>query len=196
MSSDHHLAAGSVIADRYHLNRELGEGAFGVVYAATQLSTGQSVALKVLQHPPNLSAEQMASCASRFTREMQLIGQLHHPHVVRLVDSGALDDGRMFMVLELVQGTDLADLIHEKGAMPVEQAQHLMFQVLDALCYAHDRGIVHRDLKPENVMVSSAGYRPSATVLDFGVAAITQEARDQDYRTLTIAGMAPGTPWS
>ena len=185
---------GEMICDRYEVIRLLGEGGFGVVYEAKQLSTNQTVAIKVLipERIPNSREARLAS--ARFEREMLLLGQLNHPNAVRLIDFGELDRGRRFMVLEFIEGEDLRTVLREEGSLPPEETRQLMMQVLDVLCIAHDLGIVHRDLKPANIMVTASGAQRNVKVLDFGISGVTEGARGKDYKELTAVGRIPGTP--
>lgn len=182
------------IGDRYELLDVLGRGGFGIVYKARQSSTGQLVAIKVLL-TRRLSNERRAHSAMiRFRREMMLIGKLHHPHIVRLIDSGELEGGNLFMVLEYIEGESLASHLQSHGQLSPRAAVHLMQQVLDALHAAHQSGIIHRDLKPHNIMVTESGLRPSATVLDFGIASLVEQARGEDYQGITATDEVIGTP--
>jgi len=183
------FAPSAVIANRYELASVLGQGGFGTVYKARQLGTGQWVALKVL-HP---SASREHSRIARFHREMQLTARINHPHVIRLLDSGQLDDGLLFIVFEYVDGSDLADLLAAEGPISPEETKRLMLQVLDGLGAAHALGMVHRDIKPRNIMISRTGMRRNAQLLDFGIAAVMSEARYADYASIT-EGEVMSTP--
>ena len=198
MSRHNKITEGSVIEGRYEIISKLGSGGFGTVYKARQLSTGQLVAIKMM-HMSRMPTANSEIVAGRFEREMRLIAQLKHPNVVRLIDTGKTDKGVPFNVLELIEGQPLDEYIKENGPLDVRKAQHLMFQVLDALSAAHEAGVVHRDLKPSNIMVTTTGYRPNATVLDFGLSAVMEAARPADYVELTAQldsnmGYAGGTP--
>ena len=186
------IQIGSLLEGRYEIQRVLGKGGFGTVFAARQRSTGQTVAIKVL-NPNSADRGEAEAERVRFRREMDLIAQLKHPNIVRLIDSGTTLSGEMYTVLEYIEGPTLSGLIKGEGALPPKVARDLMFQVLDALSVAHQRGVVHRDLKPGNIMVTTQGYRRNAMVLDFGIAAITEDARDEDYQELTAAGRIQGT---
>lgn len=185
---------GSVILDRYEVLSVLGEGGYGVVYLAQQLSTGRTVALKLLSQARLERARDPAREMARFEREMQLIAQLQHPNIVRLVDSGRLETGELFTVLTYVDGEDLASVLAREGRLQAREAARIMGQVLDALSAAHELGIVHRDLKPQNIMLTSQTVKRSAMVLDFGIAGIDESHRGMDYLTLTQSGQFQGTP--
>lgn len=195
MGSVDDIAAGTVLDARYEVVELLGEGGFGVVYKARQISTGQFVAVKLL-HPARASgarADAAAAEMARFKREMALIAQLKHPNIVRLIDSGQLDGGHLFTVLEYIDGEELAQRLERDGPLPLRDARRLMTQVLEALATAHAHGVVHRDLKPQNIMVTGAANRRNAMVLDFGVAGLLESARGDDYQALTAAGRVLGT---
>ncbi|WP_428268814.1 SUMF1/EgtB/PvdO family nonheme iron enzyme [Haliangium sp.] len=191
MTSPERIGPGAVIDERYEVLSHLGTGGFGLVYKARQLNTGQLVAIKIARQVEGPGSE---SALARFRREMEVVAELSHPNIVRLFDTGQLDDGRLFAVFELIRGVSLDELLRKEGALPPAEAKYLMLQVLDALFSAHDLGVIHRDLKPPNIMVSSAGARRNAMVLDFGIATFMEAARDEDYQSLTPDGFAGGTP--
>lgn len=165
------LGVGAVLEGRYAIEGALGQGGFSVVYRARQITTGQEVAVKLLR-PDRAGDAVPAAELGLFRREMEVIGRLRHPHIVRLIDWGVLRGGHPFTVLELVEGETLAELVARQGPLAPEEARRLLLQVLEALSCAHRAGVVHLDLKPQNVMVVSTGFRRSALVLDFGLAAI------------------------
>ncbi len=184
---------GDVIDDRYELISELGVGGFGAVYLGRQRSTGQQVAIKLLRDD-RFAADELVQAEKRLERELKLVGQLSHPHIVRLIDGGRLPGGQLYLALEYVAGEELAEVLAEQGPLAEADCVHLMTQVLDALCAAHARGIVHRDLKPQNIMITRSGARPNATVLDFGISGVLHSARGEDFSNLTATGQVLGTP--
>lgn len=185
---------GAHIADRYVIRRLLGEGGYGVVYEAEQLSTGQSVAIKLLRPQPDYSDEQREELLARFHREIRLMGQLHHPNSIRLVDSGVTAEGARFVVLEFLRGQDLQATLKANGPLEPRQAHRIVCAVLEALAEAHEYGIVHRDIKPANIMLTGSLKRPAVKVLDFGIATIQEGFRSENYKQLTMAGQTRGTP--
>ena len=190
---DEEFQIGDVIAERYVLEEALAKGGFSQVYRARQIATDKLVAIKLL-HPKRLEGEDAPIQIARFEREMRLISGLKHPNIVPLIDSGRLEDGQLFIVLEFITGSDLNTLLEAEGALSLAETRRLMLQVLEALSAAHEAGIVHRDLKPHNIMVSSAGLHRNALVLDFGMGAMIKDAQDQDYKHLTSDDKIYGTP--
>jgi TOMM system kinase/cyclase fusion protein len=190
---DLHLRPGTVFEGRYEVLDELGSGTFGRVYKARQMSTGQEVAVKVLrlQHA---TGSRGGGHVGRFRREIRLCAELSHPNIVRLLDSGETDDGKLYAVFEYVPGSTLKHVITEQGKLELCETIHLMSQVLDALSCAHARGVVHRDLKPENIMVTRTGARRNAMVLDFGLGGFAAEASGWGEPQMTRTQEMMGTP--
>jgi serine/threonine protein kinase/tetratricopeptide (TPR) repeat protein len=186
------IEVGNVFQERYRILEKLSDGGFGVVYKAEQLATGQTVAIKGIRRfgpTPQDDEKRLA----RFQREVRLCAQLHHPNIVRLIDSGWIDES-MYAVFEYVPGKNLAEVLAEEGRLAPVECGRLMGQVLDALSCAHDAGIIHRDLKPANIMVTPTGARRNATVLDFGIGGVLREAQGLDEKTLTTTFERMGTP--
>ncbi|KYG07142.1 protein kinase, partial [Sorangium cellulosum] len=184
----------AVFGERYELVSALGEGGFGTVFKARQLATGQHVAIKVLRLPKESTAQAQEKRIARFHREMQLCAQLHHPNIVRLMDSGHAESSVVFSVFEFVPGNNLAEVLETEGQLDPVETRHLMMQILDALACAHAQGVVHRDLKPANIMIVPTGARRNALVLDFGIGGFTHEARHQKEVRLTLTDESVGTP--
>ncbi|HET9151900.1 MAG TPA: protein kinase [Gemmatimonadales bacterium] len=169
------------LADRYRLERELGEGGMATVYLAEDLKHHRQVAIKVLK--PELAA---AIGAERFLREIQTLAALQHPHILGLIDSGEAG-GSTYYVMPYVDGESLRDRLAREQQLPVEEAVRITRDVADALEYAHQRGVVHRDIKPGNILLHGA----HALVMDFGIAlAVSNTAGTR----MTESGMSLGTP--
>ena len=179
------LSLGTVVAGRFRIESVLGTGGYGSVFAAIQLNLGRRVALKLL-HPHVLAR---ANARARFEREARLAQQLSHPNNVRLFDFGATDEGRAFIVWEMLEGRSL-DIEIARGPFTTERAARVASQVLKALSEAHALGIVHRDIKPANIFLCDfAGERDFVKVLDYGIATNTKE----EASGLTQEGVVLGT---
>jgi serine/threonine-protein kinase len=182
---------GSVLSDRYRIDRLLGVGSRGNVYAGEHLLMHKKVAVKILHR--ELSS--MPEFAARFEREAVAVANIDHPNVAAATDCGKLPDGSMFLVLEFVEGKCLRDEI-AAGPVASDRALRIARQIAAALGSAHALGIVHRDLKPENVMLLDREGEPDfVKVLDFGVAQVP--VGDTGVRSkvaLTQAGIVFGTP--
>jgi serine/threonine-protein kinase len=172
----------SVLADRYRLVRQLGEGGMAIVYAAEDVRHHRQVAVKVLR--PELGA---ALGAERFVREIEIVAGLRHPHVLPLYDSGEAD-GFLYYVMPLVEGETLRARIERERQLPIDDALRFAREIADALAYAHSRGVVHRDIKPENILIEGE----HAVVADFGIAKAVAAA--QAITPITSTGISVGTP--
>ncbi len=187
------IQVGETFQGAYEILSQLGAGGFGEVYKARQLTTGQLVAVKVIL-PERESRPSREQIEARFIREMKLCAHLHHPNIVRLIDSGKTDDGQLYTVFAYVPGKSLKEVLAEEGALDPVEAARIMGQILDALAAAHDHGVVHRDLKPGNIMLSTMGARRNAMVLDFGIGAFIGTTVDEEISDITGAREMLGTP--
>ena len=181
---------GTRIRGKWKVDRLLGVGGMGAVYAATHRN-GSRVALKVLH--PQLSM--LSDIRARFAREGYVANAVNHPGVVRVLDDDETEDGAAFLVMELLEGeTTDARARRFGGRMPVEEAVQIADGLLDVLAAAHACGIVHRDIKPENVFLTKDG---GVKVLDFGIARLRAEKLDDDGappHLKTRTGVTIGTP--
>jgi serine/threonine-protein kinase len=180
-----------VLEDRWRVVKKLGEGGMSYVYLAVDLTTTQTVAIKVLS--PKLSSDQ--SSAERLKREAALAMKLDHPNVCTIHQLGVTADGLLFLVMPFLSGELLSDRENRGGPMPVEEGVTLLGQMCRGLEHAHGLEIIHRDLKPENVMLvpESEGRFPSrAVVMDFGLA--KQRQAGPEVQKLTATGIVLGTP--
>jgi Tol biopolymer transport system component len=173
----------AALADRYRIQRELGQGGMATVYLAHDLRHDRKVALKVLR--PELSA---ILGANRFLAEIKTTANLQHPHILSLFDSGEAD-GLVYYVMPFVEGESLRDRLHREHQLPVEEAVRIAREVADALGYAHAAGIIHRDIKPENILLHGG----HAMVADFGIALAA--SRTEGGSRMTETGMSLGTPF-
>ena len=171
----------AALADRYRIERELGQGGMATVYLAHDLRHDRKVAVKVLH--PELAA---AVGADRFLAEIRTTANLQHPHILPLHDSGATD-GFLYYVMPYVDGETLRDRLARDRQLPIGDTLRLAGEVAGALDYAHRAGVVHRDIKPENILIS-AGH---AVVADFGIA---RAAEQPEASRLTQVGEMVGTP--
>ncbi|MGK3979566.1 protein kinase [Sorangium sp. So ce118] len=171
------LSPGTVFQGRYELVSLLREAGVTAVYQGRQLATGEPVVLKLLRLAlDGIPADLAQRCRARLLREMRRCARLHHPGIVRPIDSGQTDEGQLYAAFEPVPGQSLAELLARDGALEPQEAKHLMLQVLDALACAHRHGMVHGDLRPTHVMVVPSGAQRSARVLEFGFGAVAMGA--------------------
>ena len=184
----------TALADRYRIERQLGAGGMATVYLAHDLKHDRKVAIKVLR--PEIAR---AIGADRFLAEIRVTASLQHPHILGLIDSGAVHDSRLpddarlpaadslYYVMPFVDGESLRDRLTRDRTLQLDDALRLTREVADALAYAHARGIIHRDIKPENILLQSG----HAVVADFGIARAVKTAGAE---RMTEVGMAVGTP--
>jgi serine/threonine protein kinase len=160
--ADNHPGQERIISDRYRLGLQLGKGGNARVYFAEDTKTSTSVALKVffreLERDPNFVA--------RFRKEVRIASKLNHPNIVRTLDYG-YDDGRYYLVMDYIDGTNMQELINQRGPLELTSVVTLVTQLCDALDYAHQQGIVHRDIKPQNVLIDRD---EQVRLVDFGLA--------------------------
>lgn len=184
------LRPGSLLAEKYRVEKEIGRGGFGIVLRARHLKLGQTVAIKVLTE--GMWGPEWASDVERFRREAQATAALRSEHVVKLLDVDVLPDGRPYMVMEYLEGETLHVATYRRGPLAVMEAVDIALQILAALSEAHSVGIVHRDLKPPNVFLSRAAAGSTLVkVLDFGVSKVGAEHGGD--RPLTRTGAVLGT---
>jgi serine/threonine-protein kinase len=178
---------GSVLADRYHILKRIGEGGMGRVYLGEHVKMNRQCAIKVMS--PALVND--AESASRFAREASNAARIIHPNVAAVFDYGE-SDGLVYLVMEFVDGEPLSRLLAREAPFGLERAVDLARQIADGLGAAHELGIVHRDLKPDNILVSrSRSGREVVKVVDFGIAKAMQEGAGE---ALTRTGLVIGTP--
>ena len=177
---------GTVVDNRFEIQKRIGEGGMGTVYQAWQRSIGREVALKMIDQ--RVAGDMTA--AKRFLREARLASKLSHPNTISMIDFGQCEDGRLFIAMELLRGQTL-DKVLEAGPLPHDRVLRIAIQITDALVAAHKLQIIHRDLKLENVMLLDDVSRGDfVKVLDFGLA----KSLTQSDGHSTRAGIVVGTP--
>ncbi len=185
---EEHPAKGTVVDGKYRIERVLGQGAMGVVLAATHLELGQEVAIKLLQSRHLEKSE----ATSRFLREARACVRIQSEHVVRVLDVGRLGSGLPYMVMEYLEGRDLAQILQERGPLPISLAVDYVLQACDAVAAAHHGGIIHRDLKPSNLFLARRSDGSEVIkVIDFGISKV--RLADSPEGALTQGGML-GSP--
>ena len=165
---------------RYEILRELGHGAMGVVYEATDPTIGRRVALKAIRFDGIGTTADEA--AKRFKNEARAAGGLNHPNLVTVYDAGE-DGGNLYLAMEFIEGSNLDELLRAQHTLPPQKAIDIIRQVCSGLDFAHSKGIVHRDIKPANVMLGPHGV---VKITDFGIARAGE--------AMTLTGQVIGTP--
>lgn len=178
---------GTVIDGKYEVERLIGRGGMGAVYAAKQVQLDRQVAVKVLK--PDLMTDNAA--VTRFNREARASARIEHPNAVRVYDFGTMGDGGAYIVMELLDGVSLRSMMRRGRAMALETVLQVMWQAASAVAAAHALGVVHRDLKPENMIVQTDDDgQLTVKVLDFGLAKLLTAESTQ----LTHPAEVLGTP--
>jgi serine/threonine-protein kinase len=182
------FAVGDLIANKYEVTGLLGSGGMGYVISARHIELGEMVALKFLR--PEALAH--AELVERFAREARAAAKIRSEHIANVFDVGTLEDGTPYIVMEYLAGKDLADYLHQEGALPISVAVEYIMQACEALAAAHAHNIVHRDIKPENLFLTQqAQGMPIIKVLDFGISKISLPRGKRD---LVRTQMALGSP--
>jgi serine/threonine-protein kinase len=181
----------TLLDQRYEVGKRLGEGGMSYVYLAKDVTTSETVAIKVLT--PKLSEDK--SSVERLRREAGLAMRLDHPNVCRILRLGETEDGLIYLVMPYLAGELLSDREVRQGAVPLDVGMPLLVQMCRGLQHAHDLQIIHRDLKPENVMLVPDDKGPSgirAVIMDFGLA--KERRQEPEVAKLTATGIVLGTP--
>lgn len=182
------LAAGDVIAGKYRLDRVIGRGGMGSVWAARHAQLDMPVALKFID--PVADAPE---ARARFEREARAAGQLRSPHVVQILDHG-IDGDRPYIAMELLEGEDLGERLRREGRLSVAAAARILTQAAKALRRAHEAGIIHRDLKPSNIFLARFDDDEVVKLLDFGVAKLHVSGAIEGGNQFTQTGVVFGSP--
>jgi non-specific serine/threonine protein kinase/serine/threonine-protein kinase len=182
--------AGAVVAGRYKLLQQIGEGGMGAVWMADQTEpVKRRVAVKLIRAERGDSGVILA----RFDAERQAIALMNHPHIAKLMDAGTAEGGAPFFVMELVKGVPLTQFC-DRERLSVPERLRLFLQVCSAVQHAHQKGVIHRDLKPTNILVESHDGRPVPKVIDFGLAKATNGLSLTERTVFTAFGSVMGTP--
>src|SRR5262245_25913049 len=183
-------AVGTVIAGRYKLLEELGEGGMGTVWMAEQREpVKRLIALKLIK--PGMDSR---AVLARFEAERQALALMDHPNIARVLDGGTTAEGRPYFVMELVKGLPLTEYCDDRR-LSVRARLDLFVQVCSAVQHAHQKGVIHRDLKPSNILVTEHDGKPLPKVIDFGLAKALHSLHALTERTLyTSFGTMVGTP--
>jgi serine/threonine-protein kinase len=187
------LSAGAVIRGKYEILEKIGAGGMGVVYKARHLRFNEVCALKLV----SASLAQDPTFLQRFNTEALMMRRLEHPHALRVNDIDETEDGTPFIVMEYVEGDNLARLLGARsaaGGLEPERAARIAAQVSDALAAAHRLGIIHRDIKPSNILLARAPGGDHVKVFDFGIAKVKEGSPLGGGASLTQTGMLVGTP--
>ena len=177
------MAPAMLLASRYELRRRLGRGGMGEVWVGFDTLLRREVAVKIV----DLAAAEDPVVASRFRREARATAALSHEHVVTIFDYGT-DGANAFLVMELLSGPTVAELIKQRGPLPVDLALDLAAQTAAALSATHRVGVIHRDIKPSNLILDR---RDRLKVVDFGIARLTGATSAQLTAASTVVGSAP-----
>jgi serine/threonine-protein kinase len=179
---------GQIIADRYHIQKKLGEGGMGQVYLAEHVKMGRRCAIKIM----NQGLVNDPDAISRFNREAANASRIGHTNVCAIYDFGETPEGLIYLAMEFIEGRSLSGLLEEAKVLPLARAAAIITQCADALQVAHDLGIVHRDLKPDNIMITTTGGKDVVKVVDFGIAKAV--GADSGSQKVTKTGFVVGTP--
>jgi len=180
-----------LFAGKYAIERQLGEGGMGEVHLAVHTAMGNRVAIKTLRKE-TLADE---TSVERFNREARAAVSLRSEHVARVLDVGVSAEGEPYMVMEYLEGQDLAAMLRTRGPLPVHEAVDYVLQACEAIAEAHGLGIVHRDLKPANLFVTRrVDGAPLVKVLDFGISKLAAEAQQGQAGALTRTSTIMGSP--
>ena len=193
MSDPQPIPPRGLVAGKYEVVRLIGRGGMGAVWEGRHATLGTRVAIKFIDQEYAESREARA----RFETEARAAAALQSKHAIQIYDHGVTDDGRPYMVMELLRGEPLDDRIDRLGRLPLQETARIVQQVCRALQRAHEAGIIHRDLKPENIFLvrSPDDDDEIAKVLDFGIAKIKAPADEQGVSSSTKTGAVLGTPY-
>jgi len=191
LQSSHEFQPGMIIRNKYEILERIGIGGMGAVYKGRHVTFNELCAIKIV----NDSIAGDKNFLQRFQTEAVVTRKLRHPNAVRVEDFDYTDDGRPFIVMELVEGKNVGEVLQSEGPFAAPRAIRIAAEVAQALGAAHKLGFVHRDIKPGNIVLATSDKEQEvAKVLDFGIAKLRQAAGDATQSGVTMTGMVVGTP--
>jgi len=178
----------SVLANRYRIVGEVGRGRSAAVYKGIDITTGHSVAVKVLED----KVQPAGKALLRFQREAKTASSLDHPNIAKVRDSGIFHDRFPFVVMDYVNGMLLGTRVRVDGRLSLQNGLPILLQICDGMAYAHEHGVIHRDLRPDNIFLVARSNEPELVkIVDFGVA---KNLNETDQTRLTAEGEVLGAP--
>lgn len=182
---------GKIIGDKYEVLETIGGGGMGMIYKAKHILMKRIVAIKMM-HPQYVSS---ASNLKRFQQEAQAASALSHPNILAVFDFGLTPEGAPFLVMDFLEGTNLAEVLDEVGLLPASRATNIFAQACAGLAHAHSKGVIHRDLKPGNIMLVEFDQRKDfVKIVDFGIAKVLPSGDESESSHLTQTGEVFGSP--
>ncbi len=184
-------AVGQVLAGKYRVDRLIGEGAMGLVLAATHLGLDEVVAIKFMR----AEIQRVAGTLSRFAKEAKIAARIRSEHVIKVIDVGVSDPIGPYIVMEYLDGRTLAEVLDTEGPLSVQRAAEYLLQACEGLAAAHALGVTHRDIKPDNLFITGQHPLEVVKVLDFGISKATLTGRVfGDDLALNQSSYVMGTP--
>jgi serine/threonine protein kinase/tetratricopeptide (TPR) repeat protein len=182
---------GKIIGEKYEVLETIGGGGMGMIYKAKHILMKRIVAIKMM-HPQYVSS---ASNLKRFQQEAQAASALSHPNILAVFDFGLTPAGAPYLVMDFLEGTNLAEVLDEVGLLPASRATNIFAQACAGLAHAHSKGVIHRDLKPGNIMLVEFDQRKDfVKIVDFGIAKVLPTGDESESNHLTQTGEVFGSP--
>ncbi len=182
---------GKIIGEKYEVLETIGGGGMGMIYKAKHILMKRIVAIKMM-HPQYVSS---ASNLKRFQQEAQAASALSHPNILAVFDFGLTPSGAPYLVMDFLEGTNLAEVLDEVGLLPASRATNIFAQACAGLAHAHSKGVIHRDLKPGNIMLVEFDQRKDfVKIVDFGIAKVLPTGDESESSHLTQTGEVFGSP--
>jgi serine/threonine protein kinase len=184
-----HAPSTDLLDGRYRIRKSIGKGGYGIVYLTSDELLQRDVAVKIMTTGMAFDDERR----KRLVREAKALAMLKHPNIIEIHRLGFLHDGRPYVAMEYFDGQSLSDKLKQGGPLNCSRATSICIEIAKALAHAHSTGVLHRDLKPQNVLVASSEEHPQIKLVDFGLSAMTDEAKPDQTR-LTRTGATVGSP--